>query len=182
LIDISREPARDASIRMTALMALGDIANELRHTQAGQRAARAAHEVANAALTTYPSEAADPHNTAEKILLRAGVYAIARLRTEADTSIPLLQDIAGRGAAFFGEPATAGLAQWGIDRFNIRAFADDPSSARRAELQRSLEHQGSDILSGRRLVDPLKSLALIESASAQRTSATRPRRVQSKHT
>ena len=162
LLAVSERRDLDASIRMTALMALGDIADRLRHAETADRAVEVATTIAQDALASYPAHS-NPHNAQEKVLLRAALYALGMLRHSAELTVPVLQEVVDLGIEFFGEPATPGLAQWGLDRFAVRTLGglvlqgSEPTES----LRRSVEHQGPAVFHGRRLVDPLASLAVV---------------------
>jgi hypothetical protein len=150
----------DNSIRLTALMAIGDMAEKIRHDQRKTDRTRAkVGELLSGVLAECGGEFPRPD---QKLILRAATYVLAMLRHSDDAS--LLKLVAN--PVLFAEDTTPALAQWGLDRIYLRQevsahWARATPSSRKFENAELHAHLPSTL---RRLVDPLESLKTVKKA------------------
>jgi hypothetical protein len=166
-IATSDEAAYDDSIRMTALMAIGDMAERIR--QAGREDAprREIRQLLQSleGLDQLPRDGAYAH----KLIARSGLYVLSMLRHPDDV------DILDRFALApcFEELTTPALAQWGLDRIQARMHNET------VQTPSTFAHQSIEI-GYRRLVDPMASLHHVKERRAAEQLKKRAQRRQRK--
>jgi hypothetical protein len=155
LLELSAE-GLDNSIRLTSLMAIGDMAEKIRPDPV--RLDRTRTKIRALIKNVLPVPGGRLPTVEEKLVIRAATYVLAMLRNEDD--IDVLTDVADPFR--FSEDTTPALGQWGLDRINLRQevsahwLKEEPKN-------RSFEGRPYRPESLRRLVDPLDSLATVKS-------------------
>lgn len=163
LLDLAQDQTLDDSIRMTALMAIGDMAEQLRSSATQIQATRTVTRQIIEAIPDLARARSDTNEIfEEKLLLRSAVYVLAMLRQPDDLDILRMVATSER----FEENTTPALAQWGLDRIFVRLAVNEAWKGRgpagdvlvHTDELHHLEHPLGTL---RRLIDPLASLERI---------------------